>query len=61
MTTITTCPADGSVIPHRKVTRAWLALIASRSTARALALVLLDVALFVGGMTVTVVARSPLF
>jgi len=55
--------ADGapvcSAIPHRKVIRSWLAPISSRSTGRALALVLLDVALFVAGMAVVILARGP--
>jgi omega-6 fatty acid desaturase (delta-12 desaturase) len=48
-----------SAIPHRKLIRAWLAPIASRSTARAIALVLLDVALFVAGIGAVITARNP--
>jgi acyl-lipid omega-6 desaturase (Delta-12 desaturase) len=47
-----------SVIPHRKIIRAWLAPIAARSTPLALALVLLDSALFVAAMALVVFARS---
>ena len=46
-------------IPHRKIIRSWLAPISSRSTVRALALVSLDVALFIVGMAVAALARSP--
>lgn len=49
-----------TAIPHRKVIRSWLAPISSPSTARALALVLLDVALFVAGLAAAVLARHPL-
>jgi len=62
MTTTTSGPATGSTqaaIPHRKEIRSWLAPISSRSTARALALVLLDVALFAAGLAATVLARHP--
>jgi omega-6 fatty acid desaturase (delta-12 desaturase) len=62
MTTTTIALATDSAqaaIPHRKVIRSWLAPIASRSTTRALALVLVDVALFVAGLAVAVLARHP--
>ena len=51
--------SPAAAIPHRKVIRAWLAPISSRSTARALALVLLDVTLFAAGLAVTILAHSP--
>lgn len=44
-------------IPHRKVIRQWLAPISQRSTARALSLVALDVALFVAALAATL--RAP--
>ena len=47
------------VIPHRRVIREWLAPISSRSTARAMALVLLDVTLFVASLAAVIAARSP--
>ena len=61
MTSITIPYATGPIapaIPHRKVIRSWLAPLSSRSTARALALVLLDVALFMAGLATTVLARN---
>jgi acyl-lipid omega-6 desaturase (Delta-12 desaturase) len=48
-----------TAIPHRKVIRAWLAPISARSTARAVALVLLDVALFVACLSAVIAAYSP--
>ena len=63
MTTIANPDAHGSTgpaIPHRKVIRSWLAPSSSRSAAYALALVLLDVLLFVACIGVTVVAHKPL-
>ena len=56
----TTGDSTGPVIPHRKVIRSWLAPIASRSTVRALALVLLDVVLFVACLATAVLARNPI-
>jgi len=47
-------------IPHRKVIRSWLAPIASPSTARALALVLLDVSLFAASIAAVVLTSHPL-
>jgi omega-6 fatty acid desaturase (delta-12 desaturase) len=62
MTTTTSFHAEspnGPAIPHRKLIRSWLAPISSRSTARALALVLLDLVLFVACIAVVVAARNP--
>jgi omega-6 fatty acid desaturase (delta-12 desaturase) len=53
------CGPRSRPIPHRKVIRAWLTTIASRSTWRALALVAVDVLLFVIAMAATVLARNP--
>jgi omega-6 fatty acid desaturase (delta-12 desaturase) len=49
-----------STIPHRKLIRAWLAPISGRSTLRALALVGVDVALFVALMWAIVTLQNPL-
>ncbi len=45
-------------IPHRKVIRSWLAPLAARSTALALALVVADVLLFAACLASAVLARS---
>jgi omega-6 fatty acid desaturase (delta-12 desaturase) len=50
-------PAGG--IPHRRLIRAWLAPLAGASTGRALALVVLDLALFAGLLAATIVLRHP--
>jgi len=47
-------------IPHRKVIRSWLAPIASPSTVRALALVLLDVSLLAASSAAVVLTSHPL-
>ncbi|EWS58794.1 Fatty acid desaturase [Methylibium sp. T29-B] len=46
--------AAPSAIPHRKLIRAWLAPLASRSTAYALALTLVDLLLLGAALTATV-------
>ena len=46
-------------IPHRKLIRQWLVPISTRSTARALWLVVVDVILYVAGMAATVLAPHP--
>jgi len=51
--------ATAAPIPHRKVIRSWLAPLSARSTGRALALVLFDLALFSAGMAAIVFARHP--
>ncbi len=43
-------------IPHRKLIRSWLAPLSARSTPRALALVFLDLVLFVAALAATVLA-----
>lgn len=48
------------VLPHRKVIRFWLAPLSSRNTPRVLALVVLDLPLFAGGMAVALLAENPL-
>jgi omega-6 fatty acid desaturase (delta-12 desaturase) len=53
-------PGAAHSIPHRKVIRTWLAPIAAPSTAHALALVLLDAALFVACIAAAVLASHPL-
>ena len=60
MTSITIPLAAGPIgpaIPHRKVIRSWLAPISSRSTVRALALVLLDVVVFAASLATAVLAQ----
>lgn len=47
-------------IPHRKVIRSWLLPISTRSTAIALGLVALDIALFALAIAATVVLHHPL-
>ncbi|MES1264276.1 MAG: fatty acid desaturase [Variovorax sp.] len=47
-------------IPHRKEIRSWLVPLAARSTARALALVVVDVALFAACLAAAILARSTL-
>ena len=47
-------------IPHRKLLRAWLLPVSTRSTALALWLVLVDVVLFIVGLAVAIQARQPL-
>lgn len=46
-------------MPHRKQIRSWLQPVSSRSTARALGLVALDLALFAALMAVVVLAPGP--
>ena len=46
-------------IPHRKLIRSWLAPLANASTGRALALVILDVALFCALLAATALLRHP--
>ena len=46
-------------IPHRRLIRAWLAPLAGASTARALALVVLDLCLFAALIAATIVLRHP--
>ncbi|MEP7101004.1 MAG: fatty acid desaturase [Burkholderiales bacterium] len=59
----TTFPPPGAPgpapIPHRKVIRSWLAAIASQSTARALTLVAVDLALLGLVTAATILAASP--
>jgi omega-6 fatty acid desaturase (delta-12 desaturase) len=48
-----------ATMPHRRLLRAWLVPISTSSTARALCLVLVDVALFVVCLAITIRARQP--
>jgi omega-6 fatty acid desaturase (delta-12 desaturase) len=49
--------APAGEIPHRKLIRAWLAPLSTRSTARALALVVLDIFLF--GLCLAAIVLAP--
>jgi omega-6 fatty acid desaturase (delta-12 desaturase) len=51
--------AFAGAIPHRRLIRSWLAPLAGASTARALALVTLDLVLFAGVLAATVLLRHP--
>ena len=51
--------ASGGAIPHRKLIRSWLAPLAGASTARALALVAFDLALFAALLAAAVLLRHP--
>ncbi|MFL6699023.1 MAG: fatty acid desaturase, partial [Vitreoscilla sp.] len=54
-------PASATAgIPQRRIIRSWLAPLAGASTARALALVILDLALFAGLLAATIVLRHPM-
>ena len=46
-------------IPHRRLIRSWLAPLAGKSTARALALVVADLALFASLLAATMLLRHP--
>ncbi|MDE3010802.1 MAG: fatty acid desaturase [Pseudomonadota bacterium] len=56
--TVSSHPLPQVGIPHRKVVRAWLAVLGGRSTATALLLLAFDVALFSGTIALTVLAQS---
>lgn len=60
MTSDTMVVAPGAAMPHRKIIRSWLVPISRPSTARALALVALDLALFVLMLAATLWAPHPL-
>ena len=51
----TTAPREtlAAAIPHRKDIRAWMAPIATRSTARALALTVFDILFFAAALAAT--------
>lgn len=46
------------VMPHRKVIRSWLMPIASRNTAMAMRLVILDFVLFAAGLSLIIASRN---
>ena len=52
-------PTPAAEMPHRKLIRSWLVPIATRNTAYALLLVVVDLLLFSGGLAVAVLADSP--
>ena len=60
MSSLPISPAPPGRIPHRKEIRAWLAPLAGASTARAIALVAIDLALYAALLAATVLLHRPL-
>ncbi|URI06080.1 fatty acid desaturase [Aquincola tertiaricarbonis] len=60
MTTTASRAPQAAAIPHRKEIRAWMAPIATRDTARALALTVFDLLFFALSLAATVLASHPL-